>query len=712
MIDYIVYGEFDINEGNVIKIEYPKKTGVSEMILSSYMIPEGAHNTMNDTFCFIINKKTDSDEIIIPGIKKAINNFNQSKSIKYLNFAYSKIYNEQIDNKGFIVKEIYNLDSSINKWNSLKATTTLSKDQTIYIKVSLDEKEKIYKLVIYTLKSQNNQSDIDEIFNIPIHKDIQFQKLSTTFASVYTLNSQAIGFEFLHESDLALLSSLFSDSKNIKESYPRSEELIGNSHFTNTSEIINIDNDIYFLCSLETKLDKTQKRGAILKSVAVGTMKLINLNSFQSTCRFLLDQSFLIHSMNISPNDKIEKMKKAIEYTYNAFNALKYSFGVSLSRYERSVYSFINSDVTFTLPTTPKKEDIYISTSLSPNNTISIDLSLSANEENIFNGSVIELISIFKEYTMTIYDAILNDMKILFIGESQTSCNKLSKCVFATLSLIGPFAFGFIKRLHPYRNLYDLSFLDLHNCIYAVTNPIFKSKTDSWDVLCEVETGKIAISERYSAISQNINRDSDKVFIKEVINKIQYQFINEYEVQRMFAQYTYHLLKISGDKYFSDDEDLKKEIDSQSKRKIKMNMAQICKIENEYEKFRMIISCNGTSFSVIERHVNNLYYRKMIEKEELGVIYKDIENFVMGGEFYVSLFLWLVIMIAHDFEFVLNGIFSKHNEVRSKVRRIYDIISKDKNGSALLKKVNYLYLMKLNELEQVYESTNENGTNN
>ena len=712
MIDYIVYGEFDINEGNVIKIEYPKKTGVSEMILSSYMIPEGAHNTMNDTFCFIINKKTDSDEIIIPGIKKAINNFNQSKSIKYLNFAYSKIYNDEIDNKGFIVKEIYNLDSSINKWNSLKATTTLSKDQTIYIKVSLDDKEKIYKLVIYTLKSQNNQSDIDEIFNIPIHKDIQFQKLSSTFASVYTLNSQAIGFEFLHDSDLALLSSLFADSKNIKETYPRSEESIGNSHFTNTSEIINIDNDIYFLCSLETKLDKTQKRGAILKSVAVGTMKLINLNSFQSTCRFLLDQSFLIHSMNISPSDKIEKMKKAIEYTYNAFNALKYSFGVSLSRYERAVYSFINSDVTFTLPTTPKKEDIYISTSLSPNNTISIDLSLSANEENIFNGSVIELISIFKEYTMTIYDAILNDMKILFIGESQTSCNKLSRCVFSTLSLIGPFAFGFIKRLHPYRNLYDLSFLDLHNCIYAVTNPIFKSKTDSWDVLCEVETGKIAISERYSAISQNINRDSDKVFIKEVINKIQYQFINEYEVQRMFAQYTYHLLKISGDKYFSDDEDLKKEIDSQSKRKIKMNMAQICKIENEYEKFRMILSCNGTSFSVIERHVNNLYYRKMIEKEELGVIYKDIENFVMGGEFYVSLFLWLVIMISHDFEFVLNGIFSKHNEVRNKVRRIYDIISKDKNGSVLMKKVNYLYLMKLNELEQVYESTNENGTSN
>ena len=62
MIDYIVYSEFDINEGNVVKIEYPKKTGISETILSSYMIPEGTHNIMNDTFCFIVNKKNNPDE--------------------------------------------------------------------------------------------------------------------------------------------------------------------------------------------------------------------------------------------------------------------------------------------------------------------------------------------------------------------------------------------------------------------------------------------------------------------------------------------------------------------------------------------------------------------------------------------------------------------------------------------------------------------------
>ena len=98
---------------------------------------------------------------------------------------------------------------------------------------------------------------------------------------------------------------------------------------------------------------------------------------------------------------------------------------------------------------------------------------------------------------MTIYDGILNDQKIIFVGGPTTSCSKLSRLIFSTLSMVGPLSFGFIKRLHPYKNLYDLEFLKSNNCIYAVTNPIFKSKKNDWDILCEVETGKVAISADY-----------------------------------------------------------------------------------------------------------------------------------------------------------------------------------------------------------------------
>ena len=81
--------------------------------------------------------------------------------------------------------------------------------------------------------------------------------------------------------------------------------------------------------------------------------------------------------------------------------------------------------------------------------------------------------------------------------------------------MVGPLAFGFIKRLHPYKNLYDLEFLKSKNCIYAVTNPIFKSKKNDWDILCEVETGKVAISAEYERKSNQINKESDKMFKQE-----------------------------------------------------------------------------------------------------------------------------------------------------------------------------------------------------
>jgi hypothetical protein len=90
MIDYIIFGEFDINEGNVIKLEYPEKTGVSDLILSSYMIPEGAHNTMNDTFTFVLNKKPNSDEILLNYLKEINEKMNLNR-IKYLDLKSSSL---------------------------------------------------------------------------------------------------------------------------------------------------------------------------------------------------------------------------------------------------------------------------------------------------------------------------------------------------------------------------------------------------------------------------------------------------------------------------------------------------------------------------------------------------------------------------------------------------------------------------------------------
>ena len=703
MIDYIIYSEFDINAGSVVKIEYPKKTGIQEMTLSSYMIPEGIHNIMNDTFCFIINRKNDGDESIISDIKRTKNEFEKIRTVKYLDFHYSPIYKNKINDNKFQLKAIYNFNTLSNHWESFKSIQALiQENKEIFLKIIPIENEKYFKLITFTINDINDSDNINIIFEILLHSDIQFQKLDTNFASIYTLDSKAIGFEFISPDDLSILEELFNDTKNIKEIFSKNEEIESNNLFKNSTNIINYDRDIYFICSAQTKLDKSTKRGAILKSIAVGTTKLINLNCFKETCEYLIEQAFKIHNYSVGQDEKIEIMKNVIEKTYKSFNSLKFNFGINLSRFERIVYAYLNGNNYFTLPTTTITENINIEST----DTIKVDLSLSDNEEKIFPGSVIELIRIFKEYTMTIYDGILNDQKIIFLGGTSTSCKQLSSLIFGCLSMVGPLSFGFLKRLHPYRNLYDLNFLNINNCIYGVTNPIFKSKTKYWDILCEVETGKIAISEKYNEISSNINKESDLLFIKELIYKINNENLTEFEVEQYFSYYTLHLFKISKEQYFGEDEVINNEINRQWKRKIKMNNANICKIENEYEKFRSLISYNNTSFEVLGRHINNLVTRKNIEKEELNMIYSDIENFIFGGSFYVQLFLGLIICYSYDFEIIFNGIFCKHPEIRQKVKNIYNILSNDILGNIILRKLNYVYLIKLNEVD--YNSLIEN----
>ena len=688
MIDYIIYSEFDNNEGSLVKIEYPTKTGISETILSSYMIPEGAHNIRSDTFCFIVNKPSNSKkENLFSEIKKAVNEFNKIKTIKYFDFSKCDIYLEKIKDKGFALNKIYNLNKQNKSWESLKTTEEYFKqNKNIFIKIWQDEKEKIFKFLIYIIKdplnTNKNKEKEDIIFEIPIHADIQYQKLKENFVCVYTLDSKGIGFEFKHVEDSQIISSLFDYSKNkknIKLIYCNTEETHCNELIKNSSSIINSTNrDIYFLCSLLTKVDKSNQRGAVYKSIAIGTTKLVNLESFNSLSKYLLKEAFRIHDLKKNTKEKIELMRKTIEESYKSFNSLKFHFGTDISRYERGVFAYLGGSQKFVLPTTTRYESIKVSN----NEKIDIDLSLTNNEEKIFQGNLIELIMIFREFTMIIYDGILNDQKIIFVGGPNTSCSKLSRLVFSTLGMVGPLAFGFIKRLHPYRNLYDLDFLKIKNCIYAVTNPIFKTKTKDWDILCEVETGKIAISQEYEKKSAQINKESDKMFINGIIYKIEHDHISEYEVE-----------------YFNEDEFLNNEINKQSKRKVNLNESEICKVENEYQNLRNIISFNGTNFTSIKAHINNLTTRQNIEKEELTIIYNDIENFISGGEFYCCLFMCLITNMAFDFEIILNGIFSKYNEIKKTVKNIYDILSKSKIGMLLMKKVNYFYLMRLNDIE-------------
>jgi hypothetical protein len=293
-----------------------------------------------------------------------------------------------------------------------------------------------------------------------------------------------------------------------------------------------------------------------------------------------------------------------------------------MNSYNRKIYSYLSA--TTELDEKAIEVDVF-------KHKLRLDVSILNYEEKIFPSNLIQFLQTFKENTMIIYEAILSDKKILFVGDSNTSCEKLSNYIFSTVSLYP--VFGILKRIHPYKNLYDLDFLKSNNCIYAVTNPIFKNKTDYWDIMCEVDSGKVTQSEKFKQHLNSINRDSDIMFIKELLYKLNSEGMNDYEIERYFRTYTNHLFKVAGDEYFIDDIELSNEIAKQVNRKSKISKSQAWKLETEMNKIRDVIGLNGKSLRTIISHIHTLSYRRSIEQKELVGIYRDIARFMENETF-------------------------------------------------------------------------------
>jgi len=139
------------------------------------------------------------------------------------------------------------------------------------------------------------------------------------------VNSQAIGIEF-EESDANILEKLFENDNEILINSIKENSV--NYYLDDYSNYLNAENskgqkDLYFLCYLKTVLNKSTKRGAILKSISIGTSKLINLHNFSSIAENLLEQIFTIHLDNgIPDSDKLKYIKVLIETCYDNYNII------------------------------------------------------------------------------------------------------------------------------------------------------------------------------------------------------------------------------------------------------------------------------------------------------------------------------------------------------------------------------------------------------
>lgn len=194
--------------------------------------------------------------------------------------------------------------------------------------------------------------------------------------------------------------------------------------------------------------------------------------------------------------------------------------------------------------------------------TIPLQFKLCSTEDQHDDGLLRKLLLKFGEQTMAIYNAVLTGARVLILGYNQPAgafafrfeggsvrqltlkamlccVGEVCNCVLSTSSLVCPPLFGLIHRQFPYvprlsrdisstlrlqvltnpmmwpryANLTDLGFLSTPGYIAGVTNPMFKTKKEWWDVLCDISTGEVIVS---TSAEKDDYESSDRSFVQEV----------------------------------------------------------------------------------------------------------------------------------------------------------------------------------------------------
>ncbi|KAF9433696.1 hypothetical protein BGZ76_009100 [Entomortierella beljakovae] len=150
---------------------------------------------------------------------------------------------------------------------------------------------------------------------------------------------------------------------------------------------------------------------------------------------------------------------------------------------------------------------------------IPIRVPLSINPEEIGEFSLIKLITTFSPASqpssshpfhahldsngpnthpiMILMNALLTGKRIIFLGNGHPA-GDVANFVLAACALgsgSGGVLRGFPERAYPYTNLAGIDhLLTCNGFIAGVTNQLFEDRTAWWDVLCNIDTGKITVS--------------------------------------------------------------------------------------------------------------------------------------------------------------------------------------------------------------------------
>ncbi|KAF2770036.1 spindle pole body interacting protein [Teratosphaeria nubilosa] len=302
---------------------------------------------------------------------------------------------------------------------------------------------------------------------------------------------------------------------------------------------------VYVLNLVNTKQDNTVKRGAVVKAMAICTRHSF-LHIYKPLLLLALQQYF--------ENPVLETLASL----YDAVNGMDLSFMPRLHSFERFILQstdakdlFIekfeaiiaqqmsrqDSEPDTALPAPspsgqsqqlgrsryglPKDTHEFESVVRYANVPVPVKIPVALSPETVGDFSLVKLITTFSVPHSTnpvafspthphlttsgalthpiivLLNALLTQKRVIFLGHNLPSSDVAEAVLGACALASGGMLRGFTRHAFPYTDLTKIDdLLKVPGFIAGVTNPVFNDQQQWWDVLCDISTGRIRISNK------------------------------------------------------------------------------------------------------------------------------------------------------------------------------------------------------------------------
>ncbi|TDH72573.1 hypothetical protein CCR75_006109 [Bremia lactucae] len=419
---------------------------------------------------------------------------------------------------------------------------------------------------------------------------------------------------------------------------------------------------MYCLSVVRTTHDATARRGAKVTAVA--------LCSSHKSC-LALKEVLNMAVLKIVESESDEASEKVLQDLFAVVNAVDITGVRGLSNIERRLMKCTISSteraVLSSKDTKNVEKELFFRTQAKwEDRSIPLQVKLCSTKDQHDNGMLIHLLRTFGEQTMVLFNAVLTGQRVILLGYNRPA-GEVCNLVLATSSLVCPPLFGLLCRQFPYAHLTDLGFLLTPGFIAGVTNPMFKTKREWWDVLCDISTGDVIVS---TPTDKEDYDNVDRTFVLEVLDGVAAGYDEEW-VRCMFEEFTLNnIVNIAlGNVSNLNSDALAKRSAINSNRITKWSRTDNYKLFMNSPHLKLFYSPAFKKHGVnIKRHIQSLQGDLVVLNDALvEKIYSDFAT-LLNTELELQEFLSFLPAIRGGVQTIAQGIFHpsisvKHNTV-------------------------------------------------